>query len=234
MPTLLGRWITTPTRLLVAILVCFAVTLACGIAVGELLKLAERPGGATAIDSSITSWLVAHRTHALTSVARLLSTLGSQAVLIPVVAVVTVILLGRRMFVLAGLLVVTWAGAIGLYSLIKDVVDRMRPPRHIWLTQVGPTPSFPSGHATQSMATFIALAVVGAVLLPRSRRPARVIAIALALGVGWSRAYLGVHWATDVAAGWLIAAAWLMIVVWAAGRTPSIRQRVRSPETDDA
>jgi membrane-associated phospholipid phosphatase len=220
----LGRRITTPTRLLVAILVSFVLILACAIAVGELLKLAERPDGSTALDNSITSWVVAHRTHALTSVARRLSTLGSQPVLIPVVAVFTVVLLARRRFVLTGLLVVAWGGAIGLYTLVKDVVDRMRPPRDIWLTDVGPTSSFPSGHATQSMATFLALAAVGAALLPRARWPARTIAIALALGVGWSRVYLGVHWATDVAAGWLIAAAWVTIVVWLARVATSIRR----------
>ena len=195
-------------------LVCFGVVLGCGIAVGELLGLAERPDGSTSFDSSITSWVVAHRTHGLTTVARVLSTVGSQAVLLPVAAIVTVLLVGRRRFVLAGLLVAAWGGAIGLYSLTKDSVDRMRPPRDIWLTDVGRTSSFPSGHATQSLATFVALAVVGAIGLPKARRPLLVLALLLAIGVGWSRVYLGVHWATDVGAGWLLAAAWITVVVW--------------------
>jgi undecaprenyl-diphosphatase len=230
----LGRRITTPMLLMVAILGWFAVILGCAIAAGELLELAERADGSTAIDSSITSWVVAHRTHALTSMARLLSTLGSQTVLIPVVALVAVALLGRRRFVLAGLLVAAWGGAIGLYSLTKHFVDRMRPPTDIWLTEVGRTSSFPSGHATQSLATFLALVLVGAVLLPRARWPGRAIAIALAIGVGWSRVYLGVHWATDVGTGWLIAAAWLTIVVWLARAARSIQGRLRgerAPET---
>jgi membrane-associated phospholipid phosphatase len=223
----LGRRITTPTRLLVGGLVCFAVILGCAIATGELLKLAEHPAGSTAIDSSITSWVVAHRTHALTSVAQLLSTLGSQTVLIPLTAIASVALLGRRRWVLAGLVVATWGGAIGMYSLTKHFVDRMRPPMGIWLTDVPRTTSFPSGHATQSLATFLALVLVGAVMLPTTRWPGRAIALALAIGVGWSRVYLGVHWATDVGAGWLIAAAWLTIVVWLARAAASIQWRVR-------
>jgi membrane-associated phospholipid phosphatase len=222
----LGRRITTPTLLLVAMLVCFAVILGCAIATGELLELAEHPDGSTAIDSSTTSWVVAHRTHVLTSVARLLSTLGSQTVLIPLTAIATVALLGQRRWVLAGLVVATWGGAIGIYSLTKHFVHRMRPPMDIWLTDAGRTSSFPSGHATQSLATFLALVLVGAVILPTARWPGRVIAVALAIGVGWSRVYLGVHWATDVGAGWLIAAAWLTIVVWLAGAAGSIQWRL--------
>ncbi len=123
----LSRRVTTPTLLLVAMLVCFAVILGCAIATGELLELSERPDGSTAIDSSITSWVVAHRTHALTTVARVLSTLGSQTALIPVTAIAMVALVGRRRFVRAGLLVAAWGGAIGLYSLTKHFVQRMRP-----------------------------------------------------------------------------------------------------------
>ena len=221
----LGRRITTPTLLLVGVLVCFAVTLGCAIATGELLGLAEHPDGSTAVDSSITSWVVAHRTHALTSVAKLLSTLGSQGVLIPLTAIASVALLGRRRWVLAGLVVATWGGAIGMYSLTKHFVHRMRPPMDIWLTDAPRTSSFPSGHATQSLATFLALVLVGAVMLPTTRWPGRAIALALAIGVGWSRVYLGVHWATDVGAGWLIAAAWLTIVVWFARAATSIQWR---------
>lgn len=222
-----GRPIRTPTLLLVAMLVGFAVIAGCAIATGELLELAERPNGSTAVDSSITSWVVAHRTHALTSVARLLSTLGSQAVLIPLTVVATVALIGRRRWVVAGLLVAAWGGAIGVYNLTKHFVHRMRPPMDIWLTDVGRTSSFPSGHATQSLATFLALALASAVLLPAARWPGRTIALGLAIGVGCSRVYLGVHWATDVAAGWLIAAAWVTIVVWLARAADLIRQRER-------
>jgi membrane-associated phospholipid phosphatase len=228
----LARRITTPTLLGVAMLLGFAVVLGCAIASGELLRLAERPGGATAIDSSITSWAVAHRTPALTTVARLFSTVGSQTVLIPLTAITTVALLASRRFALSVLLLAAWGGAIGLYSLTKHFVHRMRPPADIWLTDVGRSTSFPSGHATQSLATFLAIVVVGAVCLPNARWPGRVIAVILAIGVGWSRVYLGVHWATDVGAGWLIAAAWLTVVLSLARPAHSIEQRrQREPAT---
>src|SRR5262249_26292441 len=143
-------------------------------------------------------------------------TIGSQVVLTPLAAITAIALLVRRRVVLACLLLAGWGGAIGLYTLTKHSVQRMRPPMNIWLTDVGRSSSFPSGHATQSMATFLALAFVVAAWLPNARRPARVLAVALAAGIGWSRVYLGVHWATDVAAGWVIGLIWIAIVVWLA------------------
>src|SRR5690242_15662205 len=94
--TWLGRRITTPALLVAALLLWFAILLGCAIAAGHLLKLAERPDGATGIDSSITTWVVAHRTDVLTTLARALSTIGSQLVLTPLAAVATVGLLIRR------------------------------------------------------------------------------------------------------------------------------------------
>ena len=202
------------TSALVALLAWFAVIAGSAIAAGKLLALAEHPGGATSLDRSITTWVVAHRTGALTTLARTLSVIGSQEVLLPIVAVAAVALLARRRVAAAGL-VLAWGGAIGLYNVAKDVVSRPRPPKELWLT----TPSssaFPSGHATQSLATFTALALVVA-SVSGARGPARALAIVLTLilaaAVGWSRVYLGVHWATDVVGGWLVGAAWVAAVV---------------------
>ncbi len=194
----------------------FAAVLLCAILCGKLLGLAERPDGSTAVDSSITSWMVAHRAPVWTRLAHVLSTVGSQAVLIPLVAVIAFALLTRRRFVPVGLLIAAWGGAILLYSLTKHFVERSRPPSDIWLSDVGRSTSFPSGHATQSLATFLAVALVGAAWLSKPPWPGWVLALILAAGVGSSRVYLGVHWTSDVLAGWLIAAAWLTGVVWLA------------------
>ena len=226
----LARRITTPATLLAVVGVWFVFVLGWTIASGELLRLAERGNGSTSFDSSITSWVVAHRAHGATILARWLSALGSQKVLLPVVVIVALLLFWQRQFVLGGALIVAWGGSIGLYNLAKDVVGRHRPPVDIWLTGAAGA-SFPSGHAVQSLSTMIALALVGAVwLLPRARGPGSALALVLSAGVGWSRVYLGVHWATDVVAGWLIAAAWVSIVMWLAltGPAKSIEERLRA------
>jgi undecaprenyl-diphosphatase len=199
------------------LLASFGVLLACAVGAGELLALTERPGGSTAFDSSITVWMVNHRAHGLTTLARVFSTLGSQTVLLPVVGIALITLLSRRKLRSAAFLFAAWGGGLLIYVLTKHFVSRPRPPSAIWLTNVGTSTSFPSGHATQSLATLFALALVTGTWLGRTRWTAVGFAIFVAAGVGWSRVYLGVHWATDVLAGWLIAAAWVAIVTWVSG-----------------
>jgi undecaprenyl-diphosphatase len=211
------------------LLALFGVLLGCAVLAGKLLGLAERPDGSTGFDSSITTWAVAHRTDGLTTIAKLLSTIGSQTILIPVTVVVALLLIRKRQYVTAATLVALWGGALVLYDLVKVLVQRPRPPSDIWLTKVAGT-AFPSGHATQSLATFVAFALAGAALVGDRRRrgPAVAVAVVLAAGVGCSRVYLGVHWTTDVLAGWLIAAAWIAIVLRLARPAAAIAWRSRS------
>ena len=191
-------------------LLWFGVVLGAAVLLGVALRAAEAPRGSTAFDRSVLHWLVAHRTGALTAAAHTLSTIGSQKVLLPAVALVALALLVvRRRVRAAVVLVVAWFGALELYTLAKIVVGRPRPPHALWLAPAGGK-AFPSGHAVQSLATFVALAFALSVLVPRLPRRAGVaVAVVLAAGVGWSRAYLAVHWATDVLGGWVIAAAWI-------------------------
>ncbi len=212
MPDVSARLRTRP-RLAAAALLSFALVLGLTVAGGALLSLAERPDGSTGIDRSITTWALEHRDHALTTVARVLSTIGSQTVLLPLTGLVALGLVLRRRFAAAGALVLVWAGAVGLYNPSKQIVERPRPPTVLWLTHAGGF-SFPSGHATQSLATYAALLLVALVWLPRLRLPGWAIIFVLVAGIGWSRVYLGVHWATDVLVGWCAAAAWLALVVW--------------------
>jgi membrane-associated phospholipid phosphatase len=224
--TRLPRGSFPPAQLALAALAWFGLMLGTAILCGKLLALAETPNGATGLDSSITSWVVAHRTDGLTTLARLFSTVGGQTVLAPLTGLVVIALIARRRIVLAVMLAAAWGGALGLYNLTKHFVARPRPPAHLGLTKAGAT-SFPSGHATQSLATFFALAAVAATFAGRARGPARALALILAAGVGCSRVYLGVHWSTDVIAGWLLAAAWIAGLLWLArlAMSPAPRHR---------
>lgn len=151
--------------------------------------------------------LEAGRSSPVTETAKMLSTLGSSAVLVPVCLLVALALVWRRRIVLAGFLVATLVGGVELAMVVKAIVGRPRPPLPERLVTIGST-SFPSGHATQNAAILPALALV-AVAFGAGRRIALAVAVVLAFAVGLSRVLLGVHYPTDVVAGWLLGAAWL-------------------------
>ncbi|HEV7193642.1 MAG TPA: phosphatase PAP2 family protein [Jatrophihabitantaceae bacterium] len=143
----------------------------------------------------------------ITAISKTLSALGSETVLIPVVIVVCALLL-RRAPRVAAFVAVSAAGGIGLSSVVKFVVDRPRPPL-VHLVHVASS-SFPSGHATQTAAILPALAIA-AVAFGARRGAALAVAIAGSLMVGVSRVLLGVHYPTDVLAGWLLGGAWFVV-----------------------
>lgn len=101
------------------------------------------------------------------------------------------------------------AGGAVLSSLLKAQFMRPRPDLVAHLVDVHTT-SFPSGHAMNSAITYLTIGV----LLARAETDRRVriylltIAIALTLMIGVSRVYLGVHWPSDVVAGWCVGACW--------------------------
>ncbi len=96
-----------------------------------------------------------------------------------------------------------------LGNLLKLGFDRPRPDIVEHLTHAASS-SFPSGHATLSAVTYLTLGALMARGQPGARLKALVLggAILLTILVGFSRVYLGVHWPTDVLAGWCLGAAW--------------------------
>jgi undecaprenyl-diphosphatase len=100
------------------------------------------------------------------------------------------------------------SGAVLSYSL-KQYYARPRPDLVDHLDTVH-TASFPSGHALVTTVAYLTLAAIVIGYLETSRARAYVISVAVlvAVMVGVSRVYLGVHWPSDVAAGWALGAAW--------------------------
>jgi undecaprenyl-diphosphatase len=101
-------------------------------------------------------------------------------------------------------------GSAGV-SLLKAQFGRPRPgPGFAEL--IAPGMSFPSGHATISAIVFLTIAALIASTRTRAGEQTYILAMAtlMALLVGLSRIALGVHWATDVVAGWAFGAAWAM------------------------
>jgi undecaprenyl-diphosphatase len=149
----------------------------------------------------------------LTTIMRGASLYGGPAVLIPagIVAAVAFVLKGWRRGAL--LTVVLLAGAGILNWLLKFSFARVRPASYFDYPLPG-SPSFPSGHALYAASVFGGLAVLLTARLENRLLQLLVwlTAVALILLVGISRVYLGVHYPSDVLAGYAIGAIWVTAV----------------------
>lgn len=147
----------------------------------------------------------------LEEVGRDITALGGNAVLILLTLAVLGYLLMDKKPHLALVVLVATLGALVVSSTLKETIGRDRPdlvPHHTIIY----TASFPSGHSMLSASTYLTL---GALLAANQRRKRIKIFILLfctfiTLLVGISRIYLGVHWPTDVLAGWTAGAAWAL------------------------
>lgn len=147
----------------------------------------------------------------VTEAVRDLTSLGSYSVLtlIVVLTVGYLLLAGRKATAL--LITVAVVGGSIISTVLKAVIDRPRPD----LTGVVEvfTASFPSGHSVTSAVTYL---TIGAVLAGTTQSwRMRIFYVGAAtfvtLLVGLTRLYLGVHYPTDVVAGWCLGAAWALL-----------------------
>jgi len=157
------------------------------------------------------------------------TSLGSMAVLVLITAAaILYLLLIRKRFEALVVLVAVGGGQI-LSSALKLGIDRPRPDLVPHLVDVQ-TLSFPSGHAMLSAVTYLTLGA----LLARVQEGRHIqaflmgLAVFITLLVGMSRVYLGVHWPSDVLAGWAVGAAWAALC-WFVALQLQRRGKVEDP-----
>jgi undecaprenyl-diphosphatase len=206
--------------LLLGFLVCAALALGFGHLASEVVE-----GETMGFDEAV---LVALRNPGdlsdpvgpvwLEGVARDVTALGSYTVVGSFVAATLAYLLmvGRRH--MAFLMALSVAGGALLSNALKYLFARPRPeivpPEVVVFTS-----SFPSGHATLAAVTYLTLGALLAEIHPARRLKIYFLSLAAALtvAVGASRVYLGVHYPSDVLAGWCVGAAWALgcyVVTW--------------------
>jgi undecaprenyl-diphosphatase len=213
-----GTWAGRPRRLREA--VPLLGLLLAAAALWAFVGLADevREGDTHALDRGI---LLALRNPAdpadplgprwLEEVARDVTALGGNAVLTGVtLAVIGFLALARKRGA-ALLVAASVGGGMALSTLLKLGFARPRPDLVPHAVEVY-TASFPSGHAMLSAITYLTLGALLARVQPRWRLRIYILALAVlvTLLVGSSRVYLGVHWPSDVAAGWCVGAAWAL------------------------
>ncbi len=209
---------SVPSKLLAALIVCLLIfTATVALALGgtaqhfdEAVLRALRQGGDLSAPVG-PDWLLRF----MREITALAGT--------PVLTVATIVLTGwfavRREWAALAILLAAVLGETLLANGLKALFDRARP--HIAPALVHVTGhSFPSGHSTSAAAIYLTMAAL--IARKVKQRAARLYvfgaAIALALIVGASRVYLGVHYPTDVLAGLSLGAAWAATVGIAARR----------------
>ena len=158
-----------------------------------------------------------------------ITALGSASVLGIVVAAIVGFMLLQGLRRTALLVFAASAGGWLLNSLLKELFRRPRPDIVPHLREVMSL-SFPSGHAMTSAAVYLTL---GALLMRVAERRATKIycmtfAMIVAGLVGVTRVYLGVHYPTDVLAGWLVGLSWALLC-WLVERAIERRRGVERP-----
>lgn len=228
-----SRGVPAPTAAglgVAGVLVAVAAALFVLVAADETLDAADLP---------VLSWLVERRTAGFTTTAEVASLAGGTVPTGGLAVLAAGVLYARGLRVRAAV----WVGAVLVGSLtirvLKNVIERPRPPVGTRLA-VETSTSLPSGHSLMA-ALGVGLTVIAALhLLPPGpaagggRRVLRglivLVGVLLAGLIGVSRAYLGVHWTTDVVAGWSLGAALLALAVVVAGVLERRRAEIRPPE----
>ena len=163
--------------------------------------------------------------HWLSVIVRDITALGSNWVLLYMMISLSAILWCSQRRLDATKILMMTVGGVAISLGLKYVFERARPDLVPHLIEVY-SPSFPSGHASMSMVCFLGMAVV----LSRNWAHAQarhlfiIMAIFSAVLVGVSRIMLGVHWPTDVIAGWGIGILWVLFVNQFGSRFESVSQ----------
>ena len=193
-----------PARLIGAsLLVALCAALLFGVLGEEIQDREPVP-----VDTGASQFLHGYSSAPLDAAMMFASFLGSAWFVIPLLVLVVIVLLRRRRLAEAVFLCAVYAGSGALNFLLKLYFQRARP-QFPWAS--GPTDfSFPSGHALGSLCFYSALAII---LSARASHTIRIViwttATLLIAGIGLSRIYLGVHYPSDVLAGYSAAIFWV-------------------------
>lgn len=202
----------------IVLLLGLAVVVSLAVGFTEVLDDVLEGDGIAGIDQPITSWLPAHRDLWLTATLRVVTHAGGPLLLAAFAFPISVAAAWRCRSWRPVVLALVCGGGIPLVLFTaKALVGRERPPLPFALVDADGY-SFPSGHATGTGA----VTVITAWMLTRWLIPwwtGRVVVWTVAIGsvflIGFSRVYLGVHYVSDVLAGWMLGTAWAGAVILA-------------------
>lgn len=167
------------------------------------IQIWQDKGGLTWDISILTAiHQTAHPT--LDRIASILTNFGTRWGVFPFSIAFSLILLSLRRWRSLTYFLIAMVGCGQINLLAKQVLHRARP--DLWEYPLHPNFSFPSGHAMSSMGLIAALAIL--TWGTRWCRWVVWLGSIFVIAIGWTRLYLGVHYPSDILAGWMLAIAW--------------------------
>ena len=167
-------------------------------------------GQTAEFDTAVLRWLDQHATPMLDRLAIEVTALGSGLVVTVIVLALSGVLWQVKRRYLAILLWLTTGGSVLLNAILKLSFDRPRPRVFEWRVHYPVTSSFPSGHSMTAAVVYLTVAII--IFRTGSNRKLGLIALlcaaVLMLLVGLSRLYVGVHYPSDVVAGYAAGIGW--------------------------
>lgn len=192
----------------------------------------------TPFDRDLLYWMYHHRAPALTQAATVLAHMGSPPVVVGMAAVAAIVgLVWRRVRGAAWTLPIAVIGAGIIIQGVKLFIQRPRPSFFAPLLHEAGF-SFPSGHSLIAMVVYGLLGYFALHLFRNeaARLAVRIVTVLAVFLIGVSRVYVGVHYPTDVLAGWTAGVPWLVACLALhevlARRWPSSGEPVLTPQAD--
>ena len=238
-------------HLIVGILVSIVFTVVF-VKIFDFVEDNGRAAGATTFDHTIEVWVNRHQTQnpaqtaELLKVAKFLALMGSPRVIVTLAALAALIgLVWRKVRGAVWILPIAIIGAGVIIQSVKLLVHRPRPSSFTPLLHESGY-SFPSGHSLIAMVVYGLLGYFALKLFKNraARLAVRIVTILIIVSIGLSRVYVGVHYPTDVLAGWTAGVPWLLACLylhevlvrrWPMSGEPVLtRQSDNSGDTDSA
>lgn len=168
---------------------------------------------AFSFDTNVLLWIHQSSNPFLDSIMLTITGLGNPPMVVAFIVGTTFWLWRKRKYLQLKIFALICLGGIVFNVGLKLVFTKTRP--HLWNQLIVETTfSFPSGHALGASIMYGFLAYLLATEFPRFSRLIYVFMIGLILMIGFSRLYLGVHWLTDVIAGYLVGSLWLITCIY--------------------
>lgn len=222
-----GVYVAAVTYLSISFLLFLLALVGFGLFARRVLE-----GGTQRFDEAALHAISGLRSERLDHVMVEITALGNTGTVVVLVLLSALFLWLTRHHLSVYLLAFAVAGGLLLNVLLKDVFSRPRPSVVEQATEVA-TSSFPSGHAMGAVVAYGSVAyLVGRLESTRALRLTTwVLAVLIILLIGFSRMYLGVHYPTDVVAGFIAGAGWVAFVV--SGMTALTYIRRGHPEMEE-